>query len=92
MRPWSLLLFVAALSTSNLACNTCASRQDCDPGQSCDFETGRCQAGCSGPEDCAGSSRCDTNTGICVIPPVSTPRVDAGDMDAGTSSTADGGS
>lgn len=92
MRLWSWLLLAATLSVSNLACNTCASRQDCDPGQSCDFESGRCQMGCSGPEDCSGTSRCDTSSGICVIPPVTMPRADAGNMDTGTSSTADGGS
>lgn len=74
-----------ALLLGNISCNVCASRQDCDQGDSCNFESGECIAGCRSDADCGGVSTCFAETGICVIPEVPFT------IDAGTSTTSDGG-
>lgn len=61
-RAFAPLLFALVLATGCLPCRT---RQDCGPGEFCEFNSGDCVQGCTGPDDCAPTARCDPQLGQC---------------------------
>jgi len=74
------------LALALLACNPpCKTSSDCEAGEHCELNEGRCIQGCTSNADCAATAICNLRVGNCVaLMPLPRP-------DVGTSTTADAG-